>query len=206
MGFGYVFTRNLCDVYLLSPPKIKQTPNASKFAKERLAELGAMKRTEKIMLGVFLLLLALWAGALGLFFGISFNATTVALLGLSLVLVSGVLSFDDVLKEKTAWNTLVWFSALVMMATMLGKLGVTQFLAEALGGLALGAPPLLYAFIMITSSNIMMAYATRTAPVIFGTNYVTLKRWRRVGFVIFVVDMLVMISVGLVWWKFLGFY
>ncbi|WP_034956004.1 anion permease [Campylobacter upsaliensis] len=54
----------------------------------------------------------------------------------SLVLVSGVLSFDDVLKEKTAWNTLVWFSALVMMATMLGKLGVTQFLAEALGGLA----------------------------------------------------------------------
>ncbi len=115
-----------------------------------------------------------------------------------MVLVSGVLSFDDVLKEKTAWNTLVWFSALVMMATMLGKLGVTQFLAEALGGLAssmglgeisvmifvfysaglaLDAPPLLYAFIMIISSNIMMAYATRTAPVIFGTNYVTLKRW-----------------------------
>lgn len=53
-----------------------------------------------------------------------------------MVLVSGILSFDDVLKEKTAWNTLVWFSALVMMAIMLGKLGVTQFLAEALGGLA----------------------------------------------------------------------
>lgn len=241
-------------IYFLSPPTIRQTPNASKFAKERLAELGVMKRAEKIMLGVFLLLLALWAGALGLFFGISLNATTVALLGLSLVLVSGVLSFDDVLKEKTAWNTLVWFSALVMMATMLGKLGVTQFLAEALGGLAssmglgeisvmiflslaflyahyffasttahisamffvfysaglaLGAPPLLYAFIMITSSNIMMAlthYATGTAPVIFGTNYVTLKRWWGVGFVISVVDMLVMISVGLIWWKFLGFY
>lgn len=241
-------------IYFLSPPTIRQTPNASKFAKERLAELGAMKRAEKIMLGVFLLLLALWAGALGLFFGISLNATTVALLGLSLVLVSGVLSFDDVLKEKTAWNTLVWFSALVMMATMLGKLGVTQFLAEALGGLAssmglgeisvmiflslaflyahyffasttahisamffvfysaglaLGAPPLLYAFIMITSSNIMMAlthYATGTAPVIFGTNYVTLKRWWGVGFVISVVDMSVMISVGLIWWKFLGFY
>lgn len=241
-------------IYFLSPPTIRQTPNASKFAKERLAELGAMKRAEKIMLGVFLLLLALWAGALGLFFGISLNATTVALLGLSLVLVSGVLSFDDVLKEKTAWNTLVWFSALVMMATMLGKLGVTQFLAEALGGLAssmglgeisvmiflslaflyahyffasttahisamffvfysaglaLGAPPLLYAFIMITSSNIMMAlthYATGTAPVIFGTNYITLKRWWGVGFVISVVDMLVMISVGLIWWKFLGFY
>ncbi len=36
-------------------------------------------------------------------------------------------------------------------------------------GLALGAPPLLYAFIMIASGNVMMAlthYATGTAPVI----------------------------------------
>ncbi|MCR2057421.1 anion permease, partial [Campylobacter helveticus] len=49
-------------------------------------------------------------------------------------------------------------------------------------------------------------YATGTAPVIFGTNYVSLKQWWGVGFVISVVDMLVMISVGLVWWNFLGFY
>lgn len=73
-------------------------------------------------------------------------------------------------------NTLVWFLVLVMMATLLGKLGVTQFLAEALGEfasitahisamffvfysaeLALGAQPLLYAFIMIASGNVMMA-------------------------------------------------
>lgn len=33
-------------------------------------------------------------------------------------------------------NTLVWFLVLVMMATLLGKLGVTQFLAEALGEFA----------------------------------------------------------------------
>lgn len=56
-------------IYFLSPPKIKQTPNASQFAKDKLAELGSMKKAEKIMLGVFLLLLTLWAEALGLFFG-----------------------------------------------------------------------------------------------------------------------------------------
>ncbi|WP_348518402.1 DASS family sodium-coupled anion symporter [Campylobacter sp. CCS1377] len=241
-------------IYFLAPPEIKSTPNASEFAKGKLKELGSMKRSEKIMLGVFLLLLALWAGALGLLFGISLDATTVALFGLSLVLLSGVLTFGEVLAEKAAWNTLIWFSALVMMATMLGKLGVTQFLAEQLGilasimglgeisimfflaiaflyahyffasttahisamffvfysaGLALGAPPLLYAFIMITAGNVMMAlthYATGTAPVIFGTNYVSLKKWWGVGFVISVVDMIVMISVGLLWWKVLGFY
>ncbi|EAI4084600.1 DASS family sodium-coupled anion symporter [Campylobacter jejuni] len=241
-------------LYFLSPPEIKSTPNASTFAKDKLKELGKMKNSEKIMLSVFVLLLLLWAGALGLFFGISLDATSVALLGLSLVLISGVLTFGEVLAEKAAWNTLVWFSALVMMATLLGKLGVTQFLAEALGefasamgfgeisiiiflslaflythyffasttahisamffvfysaGLALGAPPLLYAFIMIASGNVMMAlthYATGTAPVIFGTGYVTLKKWWSIGFVISIVDIVVMIAVGLVWWKILGFY
>ncbi|HEB7714816.1 TPA: DASS family sodium-coupled anion symporter [Campylobacter jejuni] len=241
-------------LYFLSPPEIKSTPNASAFAKDKLKELGKMKNSEKIMLSVFVLLLLLWAGALGLFFGISLDATSVALLGLSLVLISGVLTFGEVLAEKAAWNTLVWFSALVMMATLLGKLGVTQFLAEALGefasamglgeisimiflslaflythyffasttahisamffvfysaGLALGAPPLLYAFIMIASGNVMMAlthYATGTAPVIFGTGYVTLKKWWSIGFVISIVDIVVMIAVGLFWWKILGFY
>lgn len=74
--------------------------------------------------------------------------------------------------------------------------------------LALGAP-LFYAFIMIASGNVMMAlthYATGTAPVIFGTGYVSLKKWWSVGFVISVIDITVMILVGLVWWKFLGFY
>lgn len=75
--------------------------------------------------------------------------------------------------------------------------------------LALGAPPLLYAFIMIASGNVMMAlthYAIGTAPVIFGTGCVTLKKWWSIGFVISIVDIVVMIAVGLIWWKILGFY
>lgn len=241
-------------IYFLSPPQIKSTPNAQVFAREKLQELGKMKKDEKIMLGVFLLLLLLWAGTLNLLFSITLNATTVAFLGLSLVILSNVLSFKEILAEKNAWNTLVWFSALVMMANMLGKLGVTKFLADWLGnlasimglgeysamiflalvflyahyffasttahisamflvfysaGLALGAPALLYAFILLSAGNVMMAithYATGTAPVIFGTNYVSLKEWWKVGFIMSVVDILVMLGVGFIWWKLLGFY
>ncbi|WP_194941375.1 anion permease, partial [Campylobacter jejuni] len=36
--------------------------------------------------------------------------------------------------------------------------------------------------------------------------YVSLKKWWSVGFVISGIDITVMILVGLVWWKFLGFY
>lgn len=74
-------------LYFLSPPEIKSTPNASTFAKDKLKELGKMKNSEKIMLSVFVLLLLLWAGTFGLLFGISLDATSVALLGLSLVLI-----------------------------------------------------------------------------------------------------------------------
>ncbi len=50
---------------------------------------------------------------------------------------------------------------------------------------------------MIASGNVMMAltrYAIGTAPVIFGTGCVTLKKWWSIGFVISIVDIVVMIA------------
>ena len=121
-------------LYFVSPPEIKATPNAAQFAKERLAELGKMNGGEKIMLAIFALLLILWAGIPALVFGDAFavDATTTAFIGLSLLLLSGVLSWDDVLKEKSAWDTITWFAALVMMATFLNKLGLISWFSDAL--------------------------------------------------------------------------
>jgi len=121
-------------LYFVSPPEIKATPNAAQFAKERLAELGKMNGGEKIMLAIFALLLILWAGIPALVFGDAFavDATTTAFIGLSLLLLSGVLSWDDVLKEKSAWDTITWFAALVMMATFLNKLGLIAWFSDAL--------------------------------------------------------------------------
>ena len=121
-------------LYFVSPPEIKATPNAAQFAKDRLAELGKMNGGEKIMLAIFALLLILWAGIPALVFGDAFavDATTTAFIGLSLLLLSGVLSWDDVLKEKSAWDTITWFAALVMMATFLNKLGLIAWFSDAL--------------------------------------------------------------------------
>ncbi|HEH3648901.1 TPA: anion permease [Campylobacter jejuni] len=49
-------------------------------------------------------------------------------------------------------------------------------------------------------------YVAETALVICRAGYVILKKWRSIGFVISIVDIVVMIAVGLVWWKILGFY
>jgi len=92
-------------IYRIFPPEVTETPEASAMAGERLAELGKMGRSEVIMLAAFALLLTLWilSGPLGV------HVTTTALLGLGALLVTGVLSWDDVLQEKGAWDTLVWF-------------------------------------------------------------------------------------------------
>jgi len=116
-------------VYWVYPPEIKETPDARSFAKSKLDEMGAMSFGEKVMVSVFVILLILWAGVPAALFGPAFavNTTAVAFLGLSILLVTGVLSWDDVLKEKSAWDTVIWFSALVMMATFLNKLGLVQW-------------------------------------------------------------------------------
>ena len=143
-------------VYWLNPPEIKSTPNAAQFARERLREMGPITRGELIMLGVFGVLLLLWAGIPAWIFGpaAAVDPTTTAFIGLSLCLVTGVLTWDDVIKEKSAWDTIVWFGALVMMATFLNKLGLITWFAKSIetgiGSLGLGW--------MGASALLMLAY------------------------------------------------
>lgn len=116
-------------IYKLHKPEITETPKAAEMAKEKLSEMGRIKINELITLGAFFLLLALW-----IFGGnISIDATTTALIGLGVLLIAGVLTWKDVLNEKGAWDTLVWFSALVMMATFLNSLGFIPWFSETVG-------------------------------------------------------------------------
>jgi len=243
-------------VYMIYAPEIKQTPDAPQFAKGEMAKLGPLSLPEKITLGVFILLLFLWAGVPAMIFGDAFEVapTTAAFIGLAILLLTGVLSWDDVLKSKGAWDTVVWFSALVMMASYLGKLGLVSWVATTVGesidsmglswvagslilvlfyvyshyffasttahitamfaaffaaGVTLGAPPLLLGLILAYSSSLMMSlthYGTGTAPIIFGSGYTTLGEWWTVGFVTSVVNLLIWILIGGMWWKVLGYW
>lgn len=107
-------------VYKVRPPEIKDTTHASTHAKEKLVEMGKISRHEKMMLITFVMLLVLWI------FGkeFSLHATTSAMLGLSFLMLTGVLKWKDILTEEIAWDSLIWFSVLVMMATNLNSLGV----------------------------------------------------------------------------------
>ncbi|MCL2601656.1 MAG: anion permease [Treponema sp.] len=107
-------------MYKIYPPEIKETPEATEIAKKKLQEMGPLSKKEKQMIFVFFLILVLWI------FGPNFriDATTTALIGLCTMLLIGILDFNDIKTEQSAWDTLVWFAALVMMAAQLNTLGV----------------------------------------------------------------------------------
>jgi len=122
-------------LYKVYPPQVKATPDAAELAGARLAEMGPMKRDEWITLGTFLMLLVLWI------FGepLGVHSTTAAILGLAALLATRVLSWEDVLGERGAWNTFIWLSALVMMASQLNRLGLVEWFSTSVGGLFAGS-------------------------------------------------------------------
>ncbi|OIJ14188.1 anion permease [Anaerobacillus arseniciselenatis] len=117
-------------IYKLYPPEIKETPGASDLAKKKLQEMGPLKKAEWYMVGVFFLILGLWI------FGsnVGIDATTTAFIGLCTLLLVQVLNWDDIKNEKGAWDTLVWFAALVMMANFLNSLGMIPWFSGVMEG------------------------------------------------------------------------
>lgn len=116
-------------LYKLYPPEIKETPDAKRIASEKLIEMGQLSNHELIMIGVFCLLILLWI--FGGSFGI--DPTTTAFGGLTVLLATGVLTWEDVKSEKGAWDTLIWFGVLVMMADYLNKLGFVPWFSQYVG-------------------------------------------------------------------------
>lgn len=245
-------------IYLLAPPELKTTPNAIDFARGELARMGPLGSSEKVMLGTFALLLLLWANVPAMLLGPAFtlDPTVVAFVGLFVLIITGTIDWDDVLSEKSAWDTLVWFGALVMLAEQLNKTGVIAWfsggmkaaiVASGMDWMAAGTVLLLvfvlshyffasttahvsamllafltvgaqlipgaylmpFMLMMTAGSAIMMTlthYATGTSPIIFGSGYVSMGQWWRVGFIMCVAELLVFVVIGGAWWKLLGYW
>jgi DASS family divalent anion:Na+ symporter len=223
-------------LYKLFPPRIKETPRAAETARDRLVEMGPLKRDEWIMLVTFALLLFLWI------FGkqLKVHSAVAAMVGLTILLLT---------RERGAWDTFIWLSTLVMMATYLNNLGLVGWFSGAVGGLfhntgwlpaflalsliyfyshyffagntaqissmyaaflavalGVGTPPLLAALVLAFFSNLfssMTHYGTGPAPVLFGAGYVRLADWWKLGAAISVVNIVIWLGIGGLWWKLL---
>lgn len=112
--------------YHLAPPEIKHTPKAAEMARLELVEMGPMRRAEKIVLAVFLLVCGLW-GTSALH---GLDTTIVALLGVGILLATGALSWGDAMREHQAWDIFVWYGGLIRMGEALNDFGLTTLFAR----------------------------------------------------------------------------
>ncbi|MBD0369492.1 MAG: DASS family sodium-coupled anion symporter [Pyrinomonadaceae bacterium] len=121
-------------LYRIFPPEIKHTPRAAEFADEELRRMGPVRLPEMLMLVVFGLVAALWMTTAlhGL------NYAVVALAGICVLLLSGVLDWSDVLSERGAWDVFIWYGGLVRMAEALGETGLTKLFATAAASVTIG--------------------------------------------------------------------
>ncbi len=235
-------------LYRMMRPEIHDTAPARELARSELARMGPLTRAEKWLVAIMIGVMAGWVGSPWL----GVNNTFVALAGLSAILLAKVLTWDDLLAEHRAWDALIWFGPLVMMADQLNEIGVVKIFSGRLFGmmagwpwpvalmalvvaycyihytfasmtahvtalypgffvaaLAAGVPPLAAALPLAYFSNLnaaMTHYGTGSAPVYFNAGYVRQGDWWRVGFLISLVNLVIWLGIGMLWWKVVGLW
>jgi divalent anion:Na+ symporter, DASS family len=123
-------------LYRLHPPEVRATPRAAELASQELLRMGRIMRDERLMLATFALVALLWMTTA--LHGI--NYAVVALIGISGLLVTGVLDWDDLTAERGAWEVFIWYGGMVRLAEALGETGLTQRFAQAMAGFTTGWP------------------------------------------------------------------
>jgi len=131
--------------YVLYPPTQKHSPEAPAWAREELQKMGPVTAKELMMLGYAILALVLWI------FGkqLGVNGTVAAVLVLTLMVLSKILTWDDVISNKGAWNVFVWFATLVAMAGGLKKVGVLTWLGDLVSAHLSGMPEASVAVLLV---------------------------------------------------------
>ena len=174
------------------------------------------------------------------------------MLGVSVMIITKVLDWKDILEEKGAWDTMIWMGSLVALADYLSKLGFIPWFAKIVSAsiegiawlpafvilllvylyahyafasltahitamyaafiavaVAAGAPPYLVALALAFMSNLCMSlthYGGSPAPIFFGAGYVDQGTWWKVGFMVSVVNLIIWVGLGSLWWKLLGLW
>jgi DASS family divalent anion:Na+ symporter len=181
----------------LNPPEIRRTPEAPAFARREMEAMGRVSRNEWILAAVFIGVCGMWVTSD--VHGIDITVT--ALLGSVALLLSGVLSWEDVKNERAAWDIFIWYGGLLMLGKALNEAKVTaefaRLVGEWFGGMGW---PLLFAAALLIYFYAHYAFASITAHVL--AMYapfvaVLLAQGAPVGLIVFAFACFVNLSAGL---------
>ena len=184
-------------VMRMSPPEIRQTPAAREFAGNELRLMGPMSTGEKILAAVFVVVCGLWMTASWH----KIDITVTALLGCAALLITGVLSWEDVRSEKTAWDMFIWYGGLVQLGKLLNATGVTKEFANGVVGILGAQPwPILFAVALLVYFYVHYGLASITAHMLaMFTPFVAVLKAQGapMGLIVFAFACFVNLSAGL---------
>ena len=123
--------------YVIYPPTQKKSPEAPAWATEELKTLGAITFKEYLMAGLATVALILWI--FNKEFGV--DSTTVAIAVVSIMVLADIITWDDLISNKAAFNVLIWFASLVAMASGLQKVGVLAWIGTNTQAMLSGMSP-----------------------------------------------------------------
>jgi DASS family divalent anion:Na+ symporter len=147
----------------LFPPRVGATPEAPAAARADLAGMGPMSRDERITALTFALMVTGWVLADAL----KINPTSVAFMGFGVLLLSNVLTLDDIAKQGDTLATFLWLAVLFALSGQLNELGFMGYvgarLAARLGGLSW---PTLYLTLIVLYVVIHYMFVSQTSQIL----------------------------------------
>jgi len=131
--------------YFVYPPTIKISKNIPEWAGNELKEMGKISRNEIIMNTLACLALLLWI------FGKTFDIhpTVSALAVLCLMVLFRIISWNDILTNKAAWNIFIWFGAMVTLAGGLNNVGFLDWFANKITSVISSYQPVLILLLLL---------------------------------------------------------
>lgn len=146
----------------LLPPQLQETGNAQTFAQGKLDDLGPLTRQEGVLLFILFAVILGWITSP--WHGV--GNTIVAMTGVCALLVSKVVGWEDLLGNARAWEVLVWFAPLLMMADELSNQGVIKVLFSGVFSHLQGWPwPFAMAVLALVYFYVHYGFASLTAQI-----------------------------------------
>jgi len=142
--------------YAVCRPEVKESPEIVEWAAGELRKMGPLSRSEWIMAVLVVLAMFLWITGSnpdiklpGL--GANYiNPTMVVLVIISLMLVTGVVEFADIVAEKAAWEVFFYFTSLLTLASGLNEIGFIKWVAEGFARPLASMSPTLATILLVT--------------------------------------------------------
>lgn len=147
----------------LFPPGVKATPEAPAAARAALGQMGGLSREERITAVAFALMVGGWIFADTL----KLNVTSIAFAGLGVLLMTNVLTLDDIAKQGDTLSTFLWLAVLFALSGQLNELGFMSYVGQRLAAQLTGLSwPVTYVALVVLYVAIHYMFVSQSSQVL----------------------------------------